>query len=234
MDSELPIEPDNTPDGEDMDRVLKPKKKMNLSDERRKQLSDRMRIVAAERVDRLRREKEERAKVWNQDPPPKPCEIGKGKYKHQPRPVVLEPDEPESETDSLPDPTTVVQKQTERMNSDLRDEMKAREAAKKKILDDRKRAADDKLKEERRRVAILESASKKLADDHAKEKEALRLERENLAKERKEFEDRVVKEKAAVKPVARRNPEYSTPTPKPAPPPPVIPSAPVVRGKFVR
>lgn len=215
--------PPPLPDTPDDDVVVKPKKKYNISEERRQQLRDRMKVVAAERLAKLREAREQRIKDWNQDPPPKPCHIGKGKYKHKSKPVEYGEDESESSEDDLPEPNKVLNKQKETMVADLRDEEQRREFERKKKLDEHNKAVAKQLHQEKKR----EAEAKRAYDEQVLN---LRLEREKLDKERKEFEERLVKEKTAVKPMVRSHPaEYRTvaatvPTP----------TAPLIRGKFIR
>lgn len=226
MSEEPAKQPEETPipdPPEDADLVVKPKKKYNISDERREQLRERMKVVAAERHAKLREAREQRIKEWNQDPPPRPSDIGKGKYKHKPKPVVDDLASVESSDDDLPDPSKVLDKQKEVMTADLRDEAKAREYERKKKLEEHNKAVAKQLREDKKR----EAEAKKAYEDQVLN---LKLEREKLEKERKEFEDRLVREKTSVRTSMQRNPEYRTVPVANVP----TPSAPVIRGKFIR
>jgi hypothetical protein len=225
----VPI-PEATP-SDDGDVVVKPKKKYNISEERRQQLRERMKVVAAERLAKLRGAREQRIKEWNQDPPPKPCHIGKGKYKHKSKPVEYADDESESSEDDLPDPNSVLNKQKDAMVADLRDEEQRREYERKKKVEEHNKAVAKQLREDKKR----EAEAKKAYEEQVLN---LRLEREKLEMERKEFEERLVKEKAGVRQHIRQHPEYRTTPTQPARPTPVAvvptPSAPLIRGKFIR
>jgi hypothetical protein len=226
MSEEPTKQPEETPVAdppEDVDVVVKPKRKNNISDERRQQLRERMKVIAAERHTKLREAREQRIKEWNQDPPPRPSDIGKGKYKHQPKPVVIEKSDPESSDDDLPDPSKVLDKQKETMTADLRDEDKRREYEKKKKLEEHNKAVAKQLREDKKR----EAEAKKAYDEQVLN---LKLEREKLEKERKEFEERLVKEKTSVKPSVQWSPEYRSAHVATVP----TPSAPIIRGKFIR
>lgn len=226
MSEEPTKQPEETPVAdppEDVDVVVKPKRKNNISDERRQQLRERMKVIASERHAKLREAREQRIKEWNQDPPPRPSDIGKGKYKHKPKPVVHEASEPESSEDDLPDPSKVLDKQKEVMTADLRDEAKAREYERKKKQEEHNKAVAKQLREDKKR----EAEAKKAYEDQVLN---LKAEREKLEKERKEFEERLVKEKTSVKPSVQRNPEYRSVPVANVP----TPSAPIIRGKFIR
>ena len=220
MSEEEPAKlPEPTPvaESEDSDVVVKPKRKMNISEERRQELRERMKVIAAERHAKLKEAREDRIKAWNQDPPPRPCDIGKGKYKHQPKPVVHDKGNESSSEDELPDPTTVLDKQKKSMEDGIRNESEASKRAA------HNKAVANQLREDKKR----EAAAKKAYEEGVLN---LKLEREKLEKERKEFEARLVKDKASVKTPIQKNPEYSSSRAPVAP----APVAPPIRGKFVR
>ena len=211
--------PVETPsDHDEPDVVVKPKRKMNISDERRQELRERMKVIAAERHAKLKEAREDRIKAWNQDPPPRPCDIGKGKYKHQPKPVVHDKGNESSSEDELPDPSAVLDKQKKSMEDGIRHESEASKRAA------HNKAVANQLREDKKR----EADAKKAYDEGVLN---LKLEREKLEKERKEFEARLVKDKATKPPPEKPSSSRAPVAPAPVAPAPV---APPIRGKFVR
>ena len=163
-------EPTPVAESEDSDVVVKPKRKMNISDERRQELRERMKVIAAERHAKLKEAREDRIKAWNQDPPPRPCDIGKGKYKHQPKPVVHDKGNESSSEDELPDPSAVLDKQKKSMEDGIRHESEASKRAA------HNKAVANQLREDKKR----EADAKKAYDEGVLN---LKLEREKLEKE---------------------------------------------------
>lgn len=177
----VPAQPEPQSDNEgDVDAVLKPRKKPQLSEERRKQMADRMRVIAAERVKKLKEAKNVPPidaaiptevsvvePVVAELPKPKRRVVKKPREpvpEHESKPVVY-PESNEIEDvdpDPLPNPISVISKQKERLLTAV-EELKQAKEIQRKLEADRKKEERDAVS----KAARLERAAKKKADKEA-------------------------------------------------------------------